>query len=155
MNKQTEIKRKERFTVNMACPNDYGDLIITDTTGKDHKLSSKRANLFEIFQPGASIEVGIAEYMQKEYIATAVLSPVNGDAIFPVNQPTKVSPNAPQSNSSPSNGQTNGLTRDEQIERLCWIKEVGECVRAGTIKPGDHLATWYFASMNTKLLHGN
>lgn len=69
--KQTVITRHDKFTVASKETNQYGDLIVRDTDGLDHKIGNKRARLFDVFQEGAEVQVGYAEYMQKEYIATA------------------------------------------------------------------------------------
>ena len=66
-----QITRYEVFTVSEATKNNYGDLIVTDTQGNEHKIGNKRSRLFEVFQPGAEVKVGYAVYMQKEYIASA------------------------------------------------------------------------------------
>jgi hypothetical protein len=71
VNKPLELKRKETITVASTYKNDYGDLIVADTTGKEHKIGSKRAKLFDLFVPETVIELGIAEYMEKEYVASA------------------------------------------------------------------------------------
>ncbi len=69
--RQTIITRHDKFTVASKKVNQYGDLIVRDTNGFDHKIGNKRTKLFEVFQEGAEVQVGYAEYMQKEYIATA------------------------------------------------------------------------------------
>ena len=66
-----QITRYEVFTVSEATKNNYGDLIVTDTQGNEHKIGNKRSHLFELFQPGAEVKVGYAIYMEKEYIASA------------------------------------------------------------------------------------
>ena len=66
-----QITRYAVFTVGEANPNEYGDLIVKDTEGNEHKIGKKRAQLFSVFQVGAEVKVGYAVYMQKEYIASA------------------------------------------------------------------------------------
>ena len=66
-----QITRYEVFTVSEATKNNYGDLIVTDTQGNEHKIGNKRTHLFDVFQVGAEVKVGYAVYMQKEYIASA------------------------------------------------------------------------------------
>ena len=66
-----QITRYEVFIVSEANKNRYGDLLVKDTMGNEHKIGNKRARLFDVFQPGAQVKVGYAVYMQKEYIASA------------------------------------------------------------------------------------
>jgi hypothetical protein len=66
-----KIERYEVITVKEATINDWGDLVVIDTTGKEYKIGAKRSNLFDTFQPGAEVKIGYAVYMNKEYIATA------------------------------------------------------------------------------------
>ena len=67
------IKRQETFIVAEAEKNEYEALIVTDTTGKEHKIGDKRSHLFELFAPGNEVKVGISEFKGKEYIATAIV----------------------------------------------------------------------------------
>ena len=66
-----QITRYEVLTVAGAIKNNYGDLIVTDTKGTEHKIGNKRSRLFEVFQAGAEVKVGYAVYMEREYIASA------------------------------------------------------------------------------------
>lgn len=68
---QTEIVRKDIFTVNKTMVDTYGNLVITTDKGVGYKIGKKREQLFPIFQPGAEVNVGFASYMNKEYIAEA------------------------------------------------------------------------------------
>jgi len=66
-----KIVRYEVFTVSEASKNRYGDLLVKDTMGNEHKIGYKRTHLFDVFQVGAEVKVGYAVYMEKEYIASA------------------------------------------------------------------------------------
>ena len=66
-----KITRYEVFTVSEASKNGYGDLLVKDTMGNEHKIGYKRTYLFGVFQVGAEVKVGYAVYMEKEYIASA------------------------------------------------------------------------------------
>ena len=68
---ETKIVRTEIITVKSTVTDQYGNLIVTDTQGKEHKIGKKRKNLFAVFQRGAEVKLGYAEYMDKPYIATA------------------------------------------------------------------------------------
>ncbi len=68
---QPEIIRTEQFTVESVTGDKYGNTMVKGTNGKSYKISEKRQQLKPIFQLGATIEVGWATYMDKEYIATA------------------------------------------------------------------------------------
>ena len=65
------IIRREKFTVQDNNINQYGDLIVTSSSGKEYKVGKKRANLFDAFQPDTEVVVGWSSYMNKDYIAEA------------------------------------------------------------------------------------
>ncbi len=66
-----KIERRKVITVAHAQLNSYGDLLVTDTENNEHKIGKKRAQLHELFQTDAVIELGYASYMDREYIAVA------------------------------------------------------------------------------------
>ncbi len=68
---QPEIIRTEQFTVASVTGDKYGNTIVKGTNGQSYKISEKRQSLKPIFQPGATVEVGWARYMDRDYIATA------------------------------------------------------------------------------------
>ena len=53
---------------------------------------------------------------------------------------------APQAEKKPSNAVP--LSKDEQIEKSVWVKELGEGIRTGLIKNDNPLYIWYFAKMS-------
>ena len=64
----------------------YGNLIVTPVEGEDVKVSEKRKQLFDVFQPGNMVKLYWAEYMHKKYVARAEreeqgVSPVVKEAI--------------------------------------------------------------------------
>jgi len=68
-----KIERYEVVTAQAPEQNQYGDLIFSDTEGKSHKIGSKRLRLFDQIIDGRAVKLGYAVYMEKEYIASAVL----------------------------------------------------------------------------------
>lgn len=69
--RKPQVLRYVKFTVADRGENDYGDLKVHSTSGKEYKISKKRANLFDMFQPEAEVIVGWASYMNRDYIAVA------------------------------------------------------------------------------------
>ncbi len=79
-----EIKRKEIIIVDSVSKNSYGDLIFSDKSGKEYKISNKRVQYFEnVIQPNMGVELHYAiSSFGKEYIYSAIqvkdtLPPVN------------------------------------------------------------------------------
>ncbi len=68
---QQTITKTEDIVVEKADPNEYGDLIVTDKVGKEHKIGKKRSSLFPVFTPGTAVHLSYSVYMNKEYIANA------------------------------------------------------------------------------------
>lgn len=68
---ETKIVRTEVITVQSTTKNQYGDLLVTDTQGKEHKIGVKRSALHDVFQTGAEVKLGIGNYQNHDYIATA------------------------------------------------------------------------------------
>ncbi len=130
--KKAEIIRHEKFTVDHSEVNDFGALVVTDKTGKEHKVSEKRAHLFDVFQPDAEVVVGISSYMNKEYIASAMPASQFQGTVAAPKAPTKASPQTPQSVST-------GITgREGSIESQTSFKGFME-VAAAYITAGKDL----------------
>ena len=65
------IIKRVKITVESSDTNQYGDLIVHSKEGQDYKVSNKRTQLFDVFQPDAEVVIGFASYMNKEYVAEA------------------------------------------------------------------------------------
>jgi hypothetical protein len=70
---QPKIIKSDIIVVASAKLNDYGDLIVTDMSGNQIKISKKREHLHELFQEGMAVELYYASYMDKLYVADAKL----------------------------------------------------------------------------------
>jgi hypothetical protein len=68
---EVEIIRTDIFTVGHSRLDDFGNMVITDKAGQEHKVNQKHKTLFSIFADGMAVEVGYGSYMNKEYIHTA------------------------------------------------------------------------------------
>lgn len=68
------IIRRVKFTVRDSATDNYGNLVVQSTTGEEYKVSVKRNQLFDVFQPDTEVVVGYASYMNKEYVAEATPS---------------------------------------------------------------------------------
>ena len=67
-----EIIRTEDIVVDSSILDKYGNLVVLDKGGNEHRVSAKRKRLFDIFQEGVAVHLCYASYMNKEYIADAV-----------------------------------------------------------------------------------
>lgn len=114
------IVRTADIVVGSVFLNDYGDLVVTDKGGDEHKIGKKRPHLFPVFQPGVAIHLSYAQYMNKEYIVNATpleqmitetQPPPTGAEQQPIPRETKVAPQ----------------------ELGMWWKELGESIRSGEI----------------------
>jgi hypothetical protein len=114
-----------------ATPDNFGNLIVKDTDGVEHKIGSKREALFPVFKPGTTVKCGMAEYMSKEYIATA--------------EATTESAVKPPQNNTPVK------SREDGMREGVWIKELGECIRGGIIVDKSPMYAWYFMEMRAAL----
>ena len=139
--KPNPIIRQEIFTVKSCAVNQYGDLIVQTTAGKEHKIGKKRDKLFYAFQPGQEVTVGYANYMNKDYIAEA--SPTGGGDAGHLNI-------QPQSQQAPTPAQP-GRTDRPGAEIGMWWGQLGEMLRAkdiDTSKPaGLLMRSVYYAQM--------
>ena len=70
---QPKVIKTEVIVVDHSSLNDYRDLIVTDKGGKEWKVSNKRDYLHNIFQDGWAVKLGIANYMDKDFISEASL----------------------------------------------------------------------------------
>ncbi len=73
MAEPVKIERTAILVVSSTKQNQYGDLIVTDKEGTEHKVGNKRPHLFDQFQENRAVEVGYSSYMNREYIAAAHL----------------------------------------------------------------------------------
>ena len=74
--RKPQIIRWDDITVLTAELNSYGDLIVIDENSKEHKIVKKREVYFAVCQPGNSVSLGIANYMQHDFVAEVKL--ING-----------------------------------------------------------------------------
>jgi hypothetical protein len=139
--KPNPITRRETITVETTQQDTFHNLIVTTKAGNTFKVNGeKRAHLFPVFQPGASVIVGYSEYMNKEYVAEANSAGTVVETDKPV-QPEK-KPESKPHETAPQ-------------ERGMWWKEVGENFRSGLFKKdeGNGKLLWkaYVAQMLTVL----
>jgi len=66
------IVRYEDYIVDSCHENEWGDLIIVDQSGIERKINKKHNYLHAIFQPGTAVHCGIANFMDRDYIHTAI-----------------------------------------------------------------------------------
>ena len=123
------ITRTAIITVDAVGSNTYGDMTFTDKSGGQYKISAKRKQYFEnVIAPGAAIQLSYSSFKGKEYVysATQVKDILPGKPL-----------QAPEPISSPieeTGGRKPLGTKDEQIEKAVWVKELGECIRAGIME---------------------
>jgi hypothetical protein len=136
---QVEITREQIIVVDHSETDTYGNLSVTDKAGGKHKISAKRSQLGEFIIPGRAVKFQYASYMNKEYIANAILvetptalpQPVKyPDAVPQVAQtPTKVVKE--QSSGNVPSGQEIGLWWKHRAFALSYSKDLA-C--SGTIE---------------------
>lgn len=71
---EQKIVREEQIMVVVANPNDFGDLMVKDSNGKEHKIAGKRKNLWELFKVGNQVTLKFGNYMNRDFVADAVLT---------------------------------------------------------------------------------
>jgi hypothetical protein len=130
---ESKIDRYEVITVETVNKNQYGDLIVNGNI----KIGVKRNHLFGVFQSGAEVKLGYASYMNKEYVSTAEQTGVH----------------KPQKDISPIAETKSEISPQE---KGMWWKELGECLRDGTInkddsESGTYLWKCYINQMVTSL----
>lgn len=132
---EQEIKRRELIRVATADikEKEYQGKVtryleFTTKNGATWKITEKRQHLWEIFTPGAAVEISIAEFKNRDYIAHAELNL------------------APPSEEPPIQAELeNARAREKQIlqaetphfdpqELGMWFKEAGLGLRSGYIK---------------------
>ncbi len=128
---KTVITRFIVVTIANKNLNTYGDLIFTDAAGTEYKLGKKREKYFGAIQPGKTVKLSYAEYMQKEYIAEVALA----EPTQPLQK--KYNPTTP-----PVQGAEKGML----------IKEIGDNFRAKLFTPATHPDLWaYYAGELSKV----
>jgi hypothetical protein len=122
---QTQIIREQIIVVDHSETDQYGNLIVTDKRGDKYKIGAKRSALFGVIVPGRAVKLGYGTYMNKDYIADAVLVET------PPAQPTPTSyPKPPQesvqSKSSPVPAQTKGIIPESRNKSfaIAYAKDV-------------------------------
>ena len=134
---EPEIIRYETIVVEETNLDDKGNLFVIDKQGAEHKVNKKHEALHNWFRPGVTVRLGIAKYMDREYIHTAeALAEVDNSQIqfkegaqeqfgvTPSDAPEKPpvqreAPQTPQRASYDPTGQERGM----------WWKELGEWLR--------------------------
>ena len=128
-----QITRYAIFTVAEATPNEYGDLIVSDTAGKEHKVGIKRAQLFVTFQVGAEVKVGYAVYKEREYIAIA--EPTGTHISMVEKEHRQASPTPLRGRDEDRTDRRNALITTKDL----WL--------GGKIKDDNPLVTWLLAEL--------
>ena len=121
---EPKIERYEVITVQTIQKNQYGDLLVNGKL----KISNKRNQLFDIFQPGAEVKVGYASYMNTEYIASAEQTGIH-----------TISKTVEESAKSKPEPKTDWAERDritrKSIERQTSLNAAIELAKVDKIKP--------------------
>ncbi len=139
--RETQIVRTETIIADICEKNQYGDLVVTDKAGNDHKIGNKRAVLFDQFIPGRATEVGYATYMNRDYIATAKLVDIGSQPVTRKTMPaTKQTETPPESTTLAEEAVKLGATRiptgDDRIRSMA-ISYAKDLVVAGKIELKD------------------
>lgn len=124
-----EIIRREKFVVDHSEVDGYGNLIVTSKKGNEYKVSAKRPQLFDEFQPDIEVVVGYANFMNHDYIAEVTPS----GQLVSTNTPVKDEKPKPTV-APPTNPPTSRIAGEE---RGMWWKEVGENFRKGLFDKDD------------------
>ena len=156
---EVDITKRTVNVVGVVGTNQYGDLTWTDDEGKSYKVKAARKQYFEAIVPGQAVEISWSTYKGTEYpySAVAVKDKIAEQPEVKVRLPQERHPDempdsqTPQSKSSPTKAPVGILSREVQIERSVWWKEVGECLRSRLIEPdslyGRVLTKAYYAEM--------
>ena len=126
-----EIIRTEDIVVDSFAKDKYGNLIVLDKAGNEHRVSKKRMPLFPFFQGGVAIHLCYASYMNKEYIADAV----------PLEQLIKSAPPKVETAKPPEVSKSIKTTLDAGKNRAFSISYAKDLVVAGRIEL-DALISW-------------
>jgi hypothetical protein len=141
----------------------YGNLWVTPQGGGDKvKIAKKRENLHSLFQQGKAVLLHWETYMNKTYVSDAKL--VGGELPPPVKTNDRVNrgqyPDGEFDGRTESEPQESPLQRDEPpIEKYApqeigmWHKELGECIRSGSLErdfPNSHvkIKSHYYKKMS-------
>ena len=143
------IVRTENVVVNTVGSNTYGDMVFTDKSGKEYKISNKRLAYFKMVQPTTAVTLSFALSPKgTEYVSKAVSM---ADQLPPPTVPYESPPDKKPTPAAPTI-RDNMEWKADNIEKAMWWKEIGEMIRAGLIKPDDPLYPLYFVEMGKVLL---
>ena len=115
---EPKIERYEVITPDSVVGDDYGNIVVTTSTGDEVRVNKKHEHLHELLheanENGRAVKLGYAVYMNKEYVHTAELF----DGKPPVEKQTKPI--------------TAGVQKPQVApqELGMWWKEAGETLRA-------------------------
>ncbi len=103
---------------------DYGNFFFKDKGGKEHKIGTKRENFDELVNlvaenPDRAVKFTFDEYKGRSYIVGIELLEIQVDK-EKITEQQKVMPASQQVKPAPQ-------------ELGMWWKEMGECIRSGTI----------------------
>ncbi len=120
--KPNPIIRTEVVVVESMDYDKYGNLLFKDKEGRDHKLGEKRIHLADQIVEGRAVELGYAEYMNKEYIADCKLVETQ---LPPPEKPKKIESSIPKTEHKPE-------AKHEIAPQAIGMttKEVGDLIRA-------------------------
>jgi len=137
---EVEIIREEIFVVDRCEVNSYGDLLVTDQQGNEHKVNNKHQSIHKMFENGKAVKVGYGKYMNREFIHTAVQvadeidrqAPKKAQPIATVTRPETSKPKA----------EPVDIREDERRKiRSMSISYAKDMCVAGTIDRGE-IAAW-------------
>ena len=135
---EVAIVRTEIFTVESVALDGYGNLIVIDKTGKERRVNKKHESLHPVFVAGQAVEVGLGNFMNREFIHTA-------KAVAEGLAPPVTSKPAPTQQEERSEPRT---TIAPQAVGM-MTKEIGDMIRAKMLtviygtKIANELTIWY------------
>ena len=150
------MKSPTVITVANTEKDQYGNLNVTDIMGGVTRIGQKRNNLFPLFIQGRAVKLIWDNYKGKDYVSDAELfdgKPPVEKRIEPieVKQGTPFTSGKPTPVVSKAESGSKPLSKDEQIEKAVWVKELGECIRAKIIDKttplGNALNSAYYTEM--------
>ncbi len=144
---EVAIVRTEIFTIESVALDGYGNLVVIDKTGKERRVNKKHESLHPVFVAGQAVEVGLGNFMNKEFIHTAKAV---AEGLAP--PPTVIKPeydikeeNQPR-DSFPQVG-VKPVPAPQAVGMM--TKEIGDMIRAKMLtviygtKIANELAIWY------------
>lgn len=143
-----QIIRTEDIVVDTFDKDDYGNLIVLDKAGNEHKIGVKRQHLFPFFQAGIAIHLSYASLTDKktgklvEYIANAI----------PLEQLIKSAPSKVETAKPPEFQKPIKTTPDAGRNRAFSISYAKDLCMAGKIEV-DSLISW--ATVMEKYISGD